>query len=156
MCFESVSIETVLRGKINIYVQGDKQWKWCGNASGFVLMQVTMLQTRQRLLSTQSQKTAIPSRGRFIYQQLWAGQFYFISPLFTVNVWKIHLVSFLCIHQIWKERKTSLSKKQEHDKNTLMVRPRSHSSNSLCSLCLTQMFANTIEDGCLYSLSHIR
>lgn len=27
MCFESLSIEIVLRGKVNIYIQGDKQWK---------------------------------------------------------------------------------------------------------------------------------
>lgn len=104
-----------------------------------------MWQTLQRLLSTQPRKSEIPSRGSFIDWQLWAGQCYFISPLFTVNVWKIHLVLFLCMHKIWKETKSCLSKKQEHDKNTGMVRPHSHSSNSLCSLCLTEMFANTIE-----------
>lgn len=153
MRFESVSIETVTRGKINIYIQGDKQWKWCGNASGFTLVQVTMWQTRQRLLSTQPQKPEIPSRDSFIDWQLWAGQFYFISPLFTVNVWKIHLVLFLCMHEIWKETKSCLSKKQEHDKNTVMVRPHSHSSNSLCSLCLTQMFANTIEGASVLPLT---
>lgn len=145
MCFESVSIKTVSRDKISIYKQGDKQWKLCGNASGFVLMQVTMWQIQQRLLSTQSWKPEIPSRATFINWQLWTGQFYFICPLFTVNVWKIHLVLFVCMHEIWKETKTCLSKNQEHDKNTVLVRTHSHSSNRLCSLCLTQMFANTIE-----------
>lgn len=32
-----------------------------------------------------------------------------------------------------------------------MVKPHSHSSNSLCSLCLTQMFANIIEGPSLTS-----
>lgn len=95
-----------------------------------------------------------PFKGQFIDWQLWTGQFYFISPLFTVNVWKIHLVLFLCMHEIWKETKTCLSKKQEHDKNC--YGKTSFSQFSLCSLCLTQMFANTIEGASLYSLSHIR